>query len=62
MPKKDLPAGKSGYQPTRIELELDVNINATPEELAQAVVGNHPMWMNHPRAIADETPEDAEAE
>ena len=30
------------YQPTRDELETDVSIEATPEELAAAVVGRHP--------------------
>lgn len=30
------------YQPTRDELEADVSVDATPEELAAAVVGRHP--------------------
>ena len=30
------------YQPTQAELEADVSIEATPEELAAAVVGRDP--------------------
>ena len=30
------------YQPTQAELEADVTIEATPEELAAAVVARHP--------------------
>jgi hypothetical protein len=33
----------SSYQPTKAELEEDMRIqDATPEELAQALFGNHP--------------------
>ncbi len=32
----------AGYQPSKAELEADVSIDATPEELAQAVAGHHP--------------------
>ena len=29
---------RSGYQPTKAEMEEDVSIDATPEELARAVL------------------------
>ena len=36
------------YQPTKAELEEDVSIrDATPEELALAVVGRHPRRVTH---------------
>ena len=36
-PKDDLR-----YEPTRVELEEDVRIDTTPEELAAAIFGRHP--------------------
>ena len=32
----------SSYQPTKAELEEDMRVDATPEELAQALFGKHP--------------------
>ena len=32
----------SSYQPTKAELEEDMRVDATPEELAQALFGRHP--------------------
>ena len=41
--KQTVPKDDPRYQPTKAELEVDVSIrDATPEELALAVVGRHP--------------------
>ena len=40
--KKPIPKDDPRYQPTKAEMEADVSIDATPEELALAVVGKHP--------------------
>ena len=43
IPKQPIPKDDPRYQPTKAELEADVSIrDATPEELALAVVGRHP--------------------
>lgn len=42
-PPKDDPR----YEPTRAELEEDVRIDATPEELAAAMFGRHPRRVIH---------------
>ncbi len=41
-PKKQQQEVKSGYQPSKAELDADISIKTTPEELALAVVGRHP--------------------
>ena len=41
-PKDDLR-----YEPTRAELEEDMRIDATPEELAAAMFGRHPRRVIH---------------
>lgn len=41
--KKDDPR----YQPTPAELEEDVRVDASPEELAQALFGRHPRRIVH---------------
>ena len=35
------------YQPTQAELDVDISIEATPEELAASVVGWHPRQSGH---------------
>ena len=41
--KRDTPIDPtSDYQPTKAELEADVSIKATPDELLLAVFGRHP--------------------
>ena len=50
MPKtpQTVPKDDPRYQPTKAELEEDVSIrDATPEELALAVVGCHPRRVTH---------------
>lgn len=50
MPKTQqaVPKDDPRYQPTKTELEEDVSIrDATPEELALAVVGKHPRRLVH---------------
>jgi hypothetical protein len=42
-PRQRFVREDSSYQPTKAELEEDMRIqDATPEELAQALFGNHP--------------------
>ena len=41
-PKDDLR-----YEPTKAELEEDIRIDATPEELAAAMFGRHPRRVIH---------------
>ena len=41
-PKDDLR-----YEPTKAELEEDIRIDATPEELAAAIFGRHPRRVIH---------------
>lgn len=46
--KQTVPKDDPRYQPTKAELEADVSIrDATPEELALAVVGRHPRRVTH---------------
>ena len=50
MPKQpqSVPKDDPRYQPTKAELEQDVSIrDATPEDLALAVVGKHPRRVTH---------------
>ena len=45
---KTIPKDDPRYQPTKAEREADVSIrDATPEELALAVVGRHPRRVSH---------------
>ena len=43
----DSPRLSSGYQPSKAEMNEVVRIDATPEELAQAVMGRHPRRLTH---------------
>ena len=46
--KQTIPKDDPRYQPTKAELQEDVSIrDATPEELALAVVGRHPYRVTH---------------
>ena len=52
MPQSDRPAPKypkddPRYEPTKAELEEDIRIDATPEELAAAMFGRHPRRVIH---------------
>lgn len=50
MPKTQQTVSKDDprYQPTKAEMEEDVSIrDATPEDLALAVVGKHPRRLTH---------------
>ena len=47
---KDSACLSSGYQPLKAEVDEDMRIDTTPEELAQAVMGRHP------RRISDSRP------
>lgn len=50
MPKQQQTVSKDDprYQPTKAEMEADVSIrDATPEDLALAVVGKHPRRVTH---------------
>ena len=38
----------SGYQPSKAEMDEDMRIDATPDELAQAVIGRHPRRPSNP--------------
>ena len=44
MPKTEMKLSKddSRYEPTKAELEEDMRIDATPEELIAAMFGRHP--------------------
>ena len=42
-PSKDDPR----YEPTKAELEEDMRIDATPEDLAAAIFGRHPRRITH---------------
>ena len=43
----DSPRLSSDYQPSKAEMNEVVRIDATPEELAQAVMGRHPRRLTH---------------
>ena len=49
MPKTDEKPSKDDlrYEPTRAELEEDMRIDATSEELAAAMFGRHPRRIIH---------------
>ena len=49
MPKTDSKPSKDDprYEPTKAELEEDMRIDATPEELAAAMFGRHPRRVLH---------------
>ena len=38
----------SGYQPSKAEMDEDMRIDATPNELAQTVMGRHPRRASDP--------------
>ena len=46
-PKPKPPKDDLRYEPTKAELEQDMRINATPEELAAAMFGRHPRRVIH---------------
>ena len=49
MPKTETKPSKddSRYEPTKAELEEDLRIDATPEELIAAMFGRHPRRTIH---------------
>lgn len=47
-----VPKEDPSYQPTKAEIESDVSIPATPDDLLRAVMGRHPRGPQPPPAAS----------